>query len=1380
MAARRAQAGSTQSYASVVVGAAVLAAGAATFFGVPGAPVVWVGLVVAGWLEQSPMFTGKKDFRGYPTPAHPGEQKAMNTYRFWADVRWRLMCPTGDWLPGWPVLGSWLAAVVAAALVSFAPVRAGLPPWLVWLNVGCAFVTVVQVMGSRRRTVAENDLCPGVRVDSLPALIAERSNAIALLAATVAVAGVVVYVGWKFTPVSVAGSGPLGSLTLLAWPLLTGLAAAGGVVAHPWESAALGVWRELVQVRREWAPRWQMLKQDPAPFLIEHRSVGPATVDTFDAPASAGAAFFYVLSAKITQTLGANMRVAVLETPNVDGQGQPASGTCHPLRFQMVMWPADQMPNLTEPGVGLPVAELLVRSAMAWACDGPGYARFVLTGCDLITEPESPAVWATTWVSSLAVPISAVRTALNGDLAAGAGTGVLTDHRAAGGGGVVFFGAVFDPEVEYLESSGVTAESMGFVAEEDEWRVRWAAVLKQNVNAPIPQFTVKTQADLADGTTVHYQPFVTLLGEDPAQFMVGLEGKLAATISGSAPFMAISWYSQRGGDRQGERHAQAFAVSWAEAPVPSLTELAPVRNDAPRWVIAGHMNEAFSAARLARPEVLTAQCLTTGASRGHIWQVSLRLYGGVTLADVRGAAARLRGALGTEWLRVAPSSEGCTIFAGGLPAKVKLAQPERDTQRLVALDWEQAWLDSKVSGVGGLLPTLHQVDHLPHNESVQVLDFNLPAGVSVEDVKAATGKLKTATANAFIEVREGVNGAASLRLLVSETSPMPEYAPFDFEAIDESSAIPFATGVEGEPVVYDYLRDAHLLVVGGTGTGKSATLQALLYPALVHGCDVYLADPTKGGADFQFAMPWVKAFAVDVFDAAAMMNAVYAEVLRRKELNARHGVGSYLELPEELRPPHSVVVLDEFTSLMMTDTLARPDLEDEEAVAEYEALQLLNSAKNSIGTKAGRIAREARSAGFTLLLATQRLTAKTLETIPGAQDLRSNMSRLILGKATFGELQSALKDPTSAPPIGDVVPRGRGLLEVSGERIQYVQSWYVQDIQHVLAAHLKERRAPLTDEERLDLGPFMPRGVGGGHGRGPSRAVSAGPVVVELDDMEISLDDLAGFGDDDPTAAGELPTWAAEFAATRVSNEAEDVMVDGGDTVVFLDVDGVLAPVDGVLAGWGDFQVVDADGRGHVKVSAEMLARLGGLPASVVWLTGWEDDAETAFGPMLGRRCTVLHGSGESEFGWWKIDAAVAWLDEHPEVAAVVWVDDELDARDELDVPHRDVVADLLSTRGLGHLLLSPAGSSLSRDELEEVGLFVGEVAGDEVGLELTDLPGLPVPEPEVSPAGGDGTWVGPVTTGGEVEGTIPVTPTSEAASVSSRSTLLAPVADEW
>ena len=168
MAARR-QAGPAQSYATVIAGVSLLAAGVATFFGVPGAPLVWAAFMVAGWLEQTPQFTGKKDQAGRPTPAHPGEQKAMNTYRFWTDLRWRLACPTVDWLPGWPVLGSWLAALATGALMSFAPIRPDLPAALVWANVGAAFVTVAQVCASRRRTVAEDDPCPGTRLDTLPA-----------------------------------------------------------------------------------------------------------------------------------------------------------------------------------------------------------------------------------------------------------------------------------------------------------------------------------------------------------------------------------------------------------------------------------------------------------------------------------------------------------------------------------------------------------------------------------------------------------------------------------------------------------------------------------------------------------------------------------------------------------------------------------------------------------------------------------------------------------------------------------------------------------------------------------------------------------------------------------------------------------------------------------------------------------------------------------------------------------------------------------------------------------------------------------------------------------------------------------------------------------
>ena len=1051
MASRRAQTGPAQSYAMVITVGSILAAGAATWFQYPGAVVVWVALTIAGWLEQAPQFTGKKDSKGFPTPAHPGEQKAMNTYRFWADLRWRLVCPTLDWLPGWPVLGSWLAAAGAGALASFAPLRADLPGELVYANVLCTFVVVAQVMASRRRTVAEDDQCPGARVDALKMLTVNRKDAAGLAAATIAVVGVVVYVGLTLVPQRVMTSGPLGQVSGSLWAVVTGLLAAGGVAAHPWQVAALAPWRELVKVRKEWAPRWQALKQDPAPFMTGHKTIGVATVDTFDAPPSVGATFFYTQAAKITPTLGTNMRVAVLEVPNTDGRGQPVPGTAHPLRFDVVMWPADQIPDIAEPGTDPDVAALLTRCAMAWTCDGLGYARFIQTGCDVVTTGESSCVWATQWVTSSSVPFVHVRKALLGDIAAAARTDALADHRAMGGAGLLFIGAVFDEDVEYEPSSGISAETIAWLAEEDQWGVRWAAALKQGVNAPVPQRAVKAEAALADGTVIHHQPFVTLNGEDPAQFMVGLEGKLAATIPNSAPFMSVAWYTMRGADRSGERHAQAFTVSYSERPVPSLSTLAPARSEAPRWVVAGHFNDAFTAARLARPEVLAVQCLTTPASREHIWQVSLRLYGGVTLPDVRGAAQRIKTALGTRWLRVAPSDDGCIIFAGGEPAKVKLARPDRDTPRLVALDWEQAWLDSKVSGVAGLVPKLTGVGHLPKNDAVQVLDFDLPSGLSVVDVKAATEKLKTATGNAFVDVRPGAGGASTVRLLVCEVNPLPELAPYDFAAVDKSTGIPFATGIDGDAIAYSPKVDPHLLVAGASGGGKSCTLQAILYGALIRGWDVYVADPTKGAADFRFAEPYVRAMTVDAFEAAAMMKAVYAEVVRRKNLNSQYAVGNYRDLPEDVRPRHMLVMIDEFTSLMGTDPV--PQASDDPTMDhERDLIIASNRAKTEIGVYAGKCAREARSAGLTLVLATQKLSAKLLDTIPGAGDLKVNLSRMLLGKATNGDRMSALRAPFDAPDLGDSIPPGRGLWETTEGSAKVMQGWYDPREQALLAS----------------------------------------------------------------------------------------------------------------------------------------------------------------------------------------------------------------------------------------------------------------------------------------------------------------------------------------
>jgi len=882
MAARKNAPAPNVAPVALVVG--VVLTGLAVWLRYPGLPLLWLALIVAAWLTPPAVFTGRNNSAGAPTPAHTGEDRAMSRYLFWRDLKFRLLLPTGDWLPGWPVLAAWPAAVLTAALAWNIPAQQSV--WR-WVNAAAAFIIVVQVLASRRRTMADRSGCPGVRVNSLPELVARRRTALITAAAAGVAALVVVVAEILFLPTS-------GVPSTVLFMVLSALAAFGAVAGAVWTRSALETWHRLVVQRGVWAPRWSALKHDPAPYLIAHTQVGSAVVDTFEAPSGSGSVAFLPLGPKIAPTLGAGAKVALLETSDAGSDGQPMPGTMHPLRFDIVHWPLTELPDLSDPACSEDVAALFARCAFVWALEPAGYARMVLLGVQRITEqasttppedsptedaapedteftedpaeeipvdtgaespaavsldkepapehdatPPSPAAWASQWCSPGGLALTSLRE--RGEvprLGAAMGTELLIDHRSE----IVYFGALSDPNTRFTDPQ--LSVLLTNLVTEDHWTTNiWGEVLKTSVNAPIIQHPTYSEATLADGVVVKRQAFVTRSGIDPSEYR-GLEPKLATALR-AAPYVCVAGFVGQG-ERPGERHPQAFTVYWSERPVPAGPDRL-ASSGAAQWVLAGRINAAFDAARLARPEIARAVALTDRSSRGHIWSITIRLYGGVTLADVRGGASRLRTQLGVPWLRVAAAEDGCVLFVGADPAAVKLMRPERDGVRLTALDWEQACLDSKLSGSSGLLPILKKTGRLPHNDAVQVLDFDLPAGLDIPRIKAALPKLRAATGNEFIEVRAGAGNASTVRLLVCPVNPLPTMVPYDFAELDASSAIPFATGIEGEPVAYDWNLDPHVLLAGGSGSGKSVALQAFIMGALVRGAQVYVIDPVRVG-----------------------------------------------------------------------------------------------------------------------------------------------------------------------------------------------------------------------------------------------------------------------------------------------------------------------------------------------------------------------------------------------------------------------------------------------------------------------------------------------------------------------------------------------------
>lgn len=1312
---------------------AVAAAGYAIYEGYPGIAAIWAGLLVSAWTYPPAMFTGKKDARGYPSPAHPGEQAAMNKYRLWEDLKFKLVLPNPDWLPGLKPRLSFLVAVWAGAAAYLIPVKdetytAGYGPWV---NAAAAFIAVAQYSASRRRTQVADDENPGAHVDSLLALAKKNLTlVIGLFIGGIVVGGIVGTIATVLLPLATTAF----EVPAIPEPAIWALVLTGGPLAllsKVWITEALEHWRIVVAAREEWKGRWEMLKQDPAPRLIDRQEVGSAIIDTFDAPAGTGAAPYFVMADKINPTLGTGAKFAVLDVPNLDSNNSPVPGTKHPLRFEIVRWPSDQMPDITDPATPKDVVYQLVRCAIAWAADGV-YSRPVIDDVHLLTAPPAPAgepedgeeaappapagraAWAITWYLPDGPPASYIRANGRNEMAEALQAHVLVDHRAQSGNGCAYAGALLDADTNWDPACGLTTKDMKKLADEDAWNNRWAeAAPKHKANPPVMEASTASNARLKNGVTINHLAFITRQGMTPHDFFL-FEHALPSTLN-AAPFVAMTGFPGTG-KRPGERHPQAFSVHWASEAVPAKPDdLAPVpRSEAPKWVLAGLVNQAFKAAKLAdRPEIASVTCLTKPESRQHIWKIDLRLYGGVTLNDVRGMAQRIRQHWASDWLRVAAAQDGCTIVVGARPSKVQLASP-RHEQYLESLNWDQVFLDSGISGIGGMMPVLTNVDHMPRNQQVSILDFDLPTGLDFTSFTGVRTKLESNSGNSFVEPRRIKNASNKIQLLTCEVNPMPERAGYDWEYILECEFIPFATGVDGEPVAYNFKVDPHLLIAGASGGGKSVLLQSLAFGALIRGYELYVADPTKGGADFKFAEPYAKAFTATPFEAAAMMKGIYTEVLRRKNLNTAHGVGNYRDLPEDIRPKHIVILLDEFTSLMGQDPVP-PASDDPDMDIERDMIIATNRAKTEIGVYAGKIAREARSAGVTLFLATQKLSAKMLDTIPGAGDLKVNLSRLLMGKATYGDKQSALRAPQDAPDLGDAIPPGRGLFETTAGAAMAIQAWYDPAEQAVLRDKLAEQIEPLDEDEMLDLAPFMMK-IPDVPGEMPAPAPKAPQpaAVVDLGEIELDLDDLdfsdMDLSDDEPSdpPAREEPTEEAPAAVAEGDldwpDDSAEPEVDTGSAIL-LDVEGSITPFtyrDGL-----DHLV--APGHGTVMFASDIVDRLAALPVTQAWLTSWEDDALDIFGHRFPRANDVLIADTENT-GWWKIDAALDWIAENPQVRRIVWVDDELASEDPiLGLTYRDIAEDAFEAAGVDALLVVPDPDlGVTDAELDGIEAFFG------------------------------------------------------------------------
>lgn len=201
----------------------------------------------------------------------------------------------------------------------------------------------------------------------------------------------------------------------------------------------------------------------------------------------------------------------------------------------------------------------------------------------------------------------------------------------------------------------------------------------------------------------------------------------------------------------------------------------------------------------------------------------------------------------------------------------------------------------------------------------------------------------------------------------------------------------------GELETVDLATTPHMLIGGGTGSGKSVLVKCLLMQGLKKGATIILAD-FKGGVDY--APVWHKRCRM-IFDPQTLLSALEeltAELERRRGLFLSAGTPNLTEYNKATGEnlPRYIFACDEVAEILDTTGLDKAEKEVFAKIVRHLSL----------------IARQGRAFGIHLMLSTQRPDAATIP-----PQIRTNMSLRVCGRADDILSQIILDSPAAAEQI---------------------------------------------------------------------------------------------------------------------------------------------------------------------------------------------------------------------------------------------------------------------------------------------------------------------------------------------------------------------------
>lgn len=247
--------------------------------------------------------------------------------------------------------------------------------------------------------------------------------------------------------------------------------------------------------------------------------------------------------------------------------------------------------------------------------------------------------------------------------------------------------------------------------------------------------------------------------------------------------------------------------------------------------------------------------------------------------------------------------------------------------------------------------------------------FVLSDTLSIASFQKATENIRQKLQVVNLEIYEE-NG----KMVFRSRAPELPTIPYVYQKTSKN-LIPLGVDLDGKIVYWNLKKDAHAMVIGTTGSGKSNLINVLIDHILHNykGCKLFLGD-YKGGMELSTYenVANVVSYSESLNDADKLIADIEAEYSSRVEIMKKAGYRDYNKFVND-KPNTSMkrafVIIDEFSMLLRLN--AKKD--------EFDAIETLID-----------LSKRVRSVGIHVLLACQKPTTTNIPS-----DLKTNVSCII-------------------------------------------------------------------------------------------------------------------------------------------------------------------------------------------------------------------------------------------------------------------------------------------------------------------------------------------------------------------------------------------------